>query len=155
MGLDQTLNWIGEPSKSQIERLKHKNLSEFNYTTGMSYISEEKYHDGQYQYIRKYMIPEEVYLKDLDWMLLKSDCGMPADAHICGLGPNSIMFGEAINVGDVKEIHINVYDERYWKPVLSTQYFFLCDEVYEWRNNYGIQELFNTAFPDEWCKCQY
>ena len=51
MGLDQTLNWIGEPSKSQIERLKHKNLSEFNYTTGMSYISEEKYHDGQYQYI--------------------------------------------------------------------------------------------------------
>ena len=61
MGLDQTLNWIGEPSKSQIERLKHKNLSEFNYTTGMSYISEEKYHDGQYQYIRKYMIPEEVF----------------------------------------------------------------------------------------------
>ena len=41
MGLDQTLNWIGEPSKSQIERLKHKDLSEFNYTTGMSYISEE------------------------------------------------------------------------------------------------------------------
>ena len=82
----------------------------------------------------------------------KSDCGMPADAHICGLGPNSIKFGEAVNVGDVKEIHINVYDERYWKPVLSTQYFFLCDEVYEWRNNYGIQELFNTAFPDEWCE---
>ena len=27
-------------------------------------------------------------------------------------------------VGDVKEIHINVYDERYCKPVLSTQYFF-------------------------------
>ena len=152
MGLDQTLNWIGEPSKSQIERLKHKNLSEFNYTTGMSYISEEKYHDGQYQYIRKYMIPEEVYLKDLDWMLLKSDCGMPADAHICGLGPNSIKFGEAVNVGDVKEIHINVYDERYWKPVLSTQYFFLCDEVYEWRNNYGIQELFDMAFPNEWCE---
>ena len=118
----------------------------------MSYISEEKYHDGQYQYIRKYMIPEEVYLKDLDWMLLKSDCGMPADAHICGLGPNSIKFGEAVNVGDVKEIHINVYDEKYWKPVLSTQYFFLCDEVYEWRNNYSIQELFDTAFPDEWCE---
>ena len=152
MGLDQTLNWIGEPSKSQIERLKHKNLSEFNYTTGMNYISEEKYHDEQYQYIRKYMIPEEVYLKDLDWMLLKSDCGMPADAHICALGPNSIKFGEAVNVGDVKEIHINVYDERYWKPVLSTQYFFLCDEVYEWRNNYAIQELFDTAFPDEWCE---
>lgn len=152
MGLDQTLNWIGEPSKSQIERLKHKNLSEFNYTTGMNYISEEKYHDEQYQYIRKYMIPEEVYLKDLDWMLLKSDCGMPADAHICALGPNSIKFGEAVNVGDVKEIHINVYDERYWKPVLSTQYFFLCDEVYEWRNNYGIQELFDMAFPNEWCE---
>ncbi|MBO5238773.1 MAG: hypothetical protein J6B50_08370 [Lachnospiraceae bacterium] len=152
MGLDQTLNWIGEPSKSQIERLKHKNLSEFNYTTGMSYISEEDYHDGRYQYIRKYMIPEEVYLKDLDWMLLKSDCGMPVDAHICGLGPNSIKFGEAVNVGDVKEFHINVYDERYWKPVLSTQYFFLCDEVYEWRNNYSIQELFDTAFPDEWCE---
>lgn len=152
MGLDQTLNWIGEPSKSQIERLKHKNLSEFNYITGMNYISEEKYHDEQYQYIRKYMIPEEVYLKDLDWMLLKSDCGMPADAHICALGPNSIKFGEAVNVGDVKEIHINVYDERYWKPVLSTQYFFLCDEVYEWRNNYGIQELFDMAFPNEWCE---
>ena len=118
----------------------------------MSYISEEKYHDEQYQYIRKYMIPEEVYLKDLDWMLLKSDCGMPADAHICALGPNSIKFGEAVNVGDVKEIHINVYDERYWKPVLSTQYFFLCDEVYEWRNNYGIQELFDMAFPNEWCE---
>ena len=26
MGLDQTLNWIGEPSKSQIARLKHKDL---------------------------------------------------------------------------------------------------------------------------------
>ena len=98
------------------------------------------------------MIPEEVYLKDLDWMLLKSDCGMPADAHICGLGPNSIKFGETATAGDVKEIHINVYDERYWKPVLSTQYFFLCDEVYEWRNNYAIQELFDTAFPDEWCE---
>ena len=31
-----------------------------------------------------------------------------------------------------------IRDERYWKPILSTQYFFLCDEVYEWRNNYGI-----------------
>lgn len=27
MGLDQTLNWIGEPSKSQIARLKHKDDS--------------------------------------------------------------------------------------------------------------------------------
>lgn len=152
MGLDQTLNWIGEPSRSQITRLKHKNLSELNYTNGMSYISEEDYHDGRYQYIRKYMIPEEVYLKEIDWMLLKSDCGMSADAHICGLGPNSIKFGETATAGDVKEIHINVYDERYWKLVLSTQYFFLCDEVYEWRNNYAIQELFDTAFPDEWCE---
>ena len=151
MGLDQTLNWIGEPSKSQITRLKHKDLSENNYTIGMSYISEEDYHDGRYKYIRKYMISEEVYLKEIDWMLLKSDCGMPNSAHICGLGPNSIKFGEAINVGDVKEFHINVYDERYWKPVLSTQYFYLCDEVYDWRNNYDIQELFDTAFPEEWC----
>ena len=98
------------------------------------------------------MIPEEVYLKEIDWMLLKSDCGMSADAHICGLGPNSIKFGENANAGDVKEIHINVYDERYWKPVLSTQYFFLCDAVYEWRNNYAIQELFDTVFSDEWCE---
>ena len=65
MGLDQTLNWIGEPSRSQITRLKHKDLSELNYTNGMSYISEEDYHDGRYQYIRKYMIPEEVYLKEI------------------------------------------------------------------------------------------
>ena len=43
MGLDQTLNWIGEPSRSQITRLKHKDLSELNYTNGMSYISEEDY----------------------------------------------------------------------------------------------------------------
>ena len=28
----------------------------------------------------------------------------------------------------------------------------ICDEVYEWRNNYAIQELFDTAFPDEWCE---
>ena len=38
MGLDQTLNWIGEPSRSQITRLKHKDLSELNYTNGMNYI---------------------------------------------------------------------------------------------------------------------
>ena len=151
MGLDQTLYWLGKPSESQIERLKHKNLSESNYTTGMGYISGDHYHDGQYRYIRKYMIPEEVYLKEIDWVLLKSDCGMPADSHVCGLGPNSIKFGEAVNVGETKEFIINVYDERYWKPVLSTQYFFLCDEVYEWRNNYGIQELFDAAFPEEWC----
>lgn len=152
MGLDQTLNWIGEPSKSQIERLKHKNLSEFNYTIGMSYISEEDYHDGRYKYIRQYMIPEEVYLKEVDWMLLKSDCGMPDNAHICGLGPNSIKFGKAVNVGEVKEFSINGYDERYWKPVLSTQYFFLCDEVYGWRNDYEIQELIDTVFPEVWCE---
>ena len=32
MGLDQSLNWIGETSKSQVKRLRHKNLSEWNYT---------------------------------------------------------------------------------------------------------------------------
>lgn len=24
--------------------------------------------------------------------------------------------------------------------------------MYGWRNNYGIQELFDTAFPEEWCE---
>lgn len=35
---------------------------------------------------------------------------------------------------------------------MSTQYFYLCDEVYYWKNNYEIQELFNTSFSDVWCK---
>lgn len=152
MGLDQTLNWIGKVSICQIKRLKHKNLSEYNYTNGMNYISEADYHDERYKSIRKYMIPQEVYLKEIDWKLLKSDCGMPESAHICGFGPRSIKFGKAVNVGEVKEFYINGYDERYWKPVLSTQYFYLYDEVYAWRNNYDIQELFDTAFSEELCE---
>ncbi len=75
MGVDQSLNWIGETSKSQVRRLRHKNLSECNLT--------------------------------IDWKLLKSDCGMPEDAHICGLGPNCIKFGKAVNVGEVFDITCN------------------------------------------------
>lgn len=150
MGLDQSLNWIGEPSKSQVRRLRHKNLSECNYAIGLAYISEVDFLVERYKYIRNYMIPEEVYLNVIDWKLLKSDCGMPEEAHICGLGPNCIKFGKAVNVGGVKEFHINTHDIRYRKVVLSTQYFYLCDEVYYWRNNYKIHELFNTSFPDVW-----
>lgn len=92
MGLDQSLNWIGEPSKSQVKRLRHKNLSEWNFSIGMVYISETDFRDERYKYIRDFMIPEEVYLNTTDWRLLKSDCGMPEDAHICGMGPNCIKF---------------------------------------------------------------
>ena len=152
MGLDQSLNWIAKPSGSQVKRLRHKNLSEWNYTIGMAYISETDFRDERYKYIRDFMIPEEVYLNTIDWDLLKSDCGMPEDAHICGLGPNCIKFGEAVNVGEVQEFHINAYDIRYRKSIISTQYFYLCDEVYYWRNNYAIQELFNTSFSDVWCE---
>ena len=52
----------------------------------------------------------------------------------------------------IQEFHINAYDIRYRKSVLSTQYFYLCDEVYYWRNNYEIQEFFNTSFSDVWCE---
>ncbi len=152
MGLDQSLNWIGEPSKSQVKRLRHKNLSEWNYAIGIAYISETDFRDKRYKYIRNFMIPEEVYLNTIDWGLLKSDCGMPEDANICGIGPNCIKFGEAVNVGNVREFHINASDIRYRKSVLSTQYFYLCDEIYCWKNNYEIQELFNTLFSDVWCE---
>lgn len=152
MGLDQTLNWIGEPSVSQVKRLRHKNLSESNYGTGLSYISEDDYHDERYKYIRSYMIPEEVYLTECDWKLIKSDCGMPEDAQICSIGPTRIKFGRAVNADDVKEFRINTLDERYWRPVLRKQYFYLSDEVYRWKNNYELQELFDTTFPDKWCK---
>ena len=64
----------------------------------MSYISEEKYHDGQYQYIRKYMIPEEVYLKNLDWTLLKSDCGINRSAEYGLPEPLFEEFGDGIKV---------------------------------------------------------
>ena len=150
MGLDQTLYWIGELSKAQVIRLRHKYLAEHNYTNGMRYISEEDYHEEQYKHIRKYMTPEDVYLKELDWKLLKSDCGMPEEANICSFGPSSVKFGKAVNVGDVKEFRINGYDERYWRPVLRKQYFYLCDEVYCWRNNFRIQEIFDSAFPEVW-----
>lgn len=90
-------------------------MPEYNYTIGMCYISEADYHSERYKYIRNYMISEEVYLKELDWKLLKSDCGMPEDAHICAFGPRSIKFGEAVYVGEVKEFYINGYDERYWR----------------------------------------
>ena len=150
MGLDQRLVWVGEPSKGQVGRLRHKHLSKQNYTFGLNYISENEYYSERYKHIRKYMIPEEVYLTELDWKLLKSDCGMPEDAQICGFGPNSIVFGQAVNAEGAKEIPINGYDERYWRPVLSTQYFYLCEEIYCWRNNYKIQEIFDTAFPEKW-----
>jgi len=150
MGLDQSLSWIGEPSKSQVKRLRHRNLSEWNYTIGMAYVSEEDFSHERYKYIRKYMIPEEVYINTIDWNLLKRDCGMPEDAHICGLGLGVIKFGEAVNVGEVKEFHVNAYDIRYRKSVLCTQYFYLCDEIYCWRNNYKIQELFDMSFSDVW-----
>lgn len=150
MRLDQTLYWIGELSKAQVARLRHKNLFEHNYTYGMHYISQEDYHKEQYKHIRQYMTSEEVYLKELDWKLLKSDCGMSEDANICSFGSSSIKFGKAVNVGNVKEFRINGYDERYWKPVLRIQYFYLCDEVYDWRNNFKIQDLFDFAFPEEW-----
>ena len=152
MGLDQTLYWIGEPSKSQVRRLRHKNLSDSNYGTGLSYISEDDYHDERYKYIRSYMIPEEVYLRECDWKLIKSDCGMPEDAQMCSIGPTHITFGQAVNLGDVKEFRINTLDERYWRPVLRKKYFYLCDEVYRWKNNYEIQALFDAAFPEEWCE---
>ncbi|MBO5209584.1 MAG: hypothetical protein J6B68_09615 [Lachnospiraceae bacterium] len=118
----------------------------------MAYISEIDVRNNRFKYIRDFMIPEEVYLNTIDWSLVKSDCGMPEDAPICGLGRNYIKFGEAVNVGEVKEFHINVYDIRYRKSVLSTQFFYLCDEVYYWRNNYAIQELFYTSFSDVWCE---
>ena len=152
MGLDQTLYWIGDPTESQVGRLRHRNLSNTNCSTGLSYISEEDYHDERYKYIRSYMIPEEVYVTKCDWKLMKADCGMPEDARICSLGPTHIKFGEAVNVGEVIEFRIDTLDERYWRPVLCKQYFYLCDEVYRWRNNYEIQELFDATFPDEWCE---
>ena len=83
MGLNQSLYWIAEPSKSQVKRLRHKNLSEWDYTIGMAYVSEADFRDERYKYIRKVMIPEEVYY---------------------------------------------------------------------WRNNYEIQDLFNTSFSDVWCE---
>lgn len=151
MGLDQSLYWIGEPSKSQVKRFRHKNLSEANYAVGMQYLSENDYYDERYKYIRRYMISEEVYLNELDWNLLKADCGMPEDAPVCSIGPSCVKFGKAVNVGEVKEFHIDMYDARYWKPVLQKQYFYLSDEIYQWRNNYEIQNLFNLSFPDIWC----
>ena len=54
MGLDQTLYWIGDPSESQVRRLRHRNLSNTNCSTGLSYISEEDYHDERYKYIRSF-----------------------------------------------------------------------------------------------------
>ena len=55
MGLDQSLSWIAEPSKSQVKRLRHKNLSEWNYTIGMAYISETDFRDERYKYIRDFI----------------------------------------------------------------------------------------------------
>lgn len=150
MGLDQKLYWIGRPSKDQVRRLRHKNLSEFDYTIGMQYISQSDYEDRRFDYIRDYMISEEVYVNNFDWELMKSDCGMPEDAHICGIGPTSVAFGQAMNVGEVKKFYIDMYDKRYRKSMLITQYFYLEDELFYWRKNYEIQELFNTNYPDEW-----
>lgn len=72
------------------------------------------YEGERHKHIRKYMILEEVYQNEFDWELLKCDCGMPKDANICGIGPNCVKFGRAVNVGEVKEFRIDMQDKRYW-----------------------------------------
>ena len=150
MGLDQTLNWICKPPKAYVSRLRKKDLRERMVLYGSEYMSEEDYSLPAYKYIRKYMIPEEVYISEMNWELLKYDCGVPYDVQICGLGPGYVLIGKAANDVDVKKFDINPYDKRYEKIVLRRQYFFYSIEVYRWRKNYKIQNLFNKSYPDEW-----
>lgn len=150
MGLDQTLNWVGKPSKDQVERLHHKNLSEIPYPIGLSSVDLNTWGDSCYKNIKKYMIPEEVYRNECDWDLIRKDCGMPQDANICSISSSGIVFGKAINVEPTQKFDINIYDKKYWRPVLRTNWFFLEDEIYRWRNNYEVQDIFNKAFPEEW-----
>lgn len=149
MGLDQTLEWYGKPSKDQVSRLHHKCISDFG-SNGLNYLDEESANEEKYRFIRKFMIPEEVYHKECDWKLIKKECGVPEDTPICGIGGHSVSFGRAMNTNDVKTFQINTYDKRFWKPVLHTDYFFCNEEAYRWRNNYDIQDIFNEAYPDAW-----
>lgn len=153
MGLDQTLNWIGKPSRDMVKRLHHKNLSELDYPIGMNYADlEDAYNQKIYDEIKKYMISEEVYLNECDWNMIRDECGMPHDANICGIGHNTVTFGKAMNVGEPKTFNIKSWDKKYWKPVLHTVHFWLEDELYRWRNAYDIQDIFNESHPDDWCE---
>ena len=75
------------------------------------------YNEECYKHIRGYMIPEEVYTNEIDWRLITSDCGVPEDAHICGIGQYYVKFGRAVNTDDVKEFYVDVFDKRYCKPI--------------------------------------
>lgn len=150
MWLNQRLYWIGKPSRDQVRRLHHRKISELPYPRGMEYVSEEEYRQERYKYIRKNMVAEEVYIKEIDWKQIEVDCGVEEDAKICGISRNSISYGQAMNVGEVKTFHIDILDEKYTKHVLRTQYFYLIDEIYRWRNNYEMQELFNKNYPEIW-----
>lgn len=155
MGLDQTLRWIGRPSKDMVKRLHHMNLSELNYPIGMNYIDmSDEYCQKIYKEIEKYMISEEVYQNNIDWDLICDDCGMPHGSHMCSIGYNGVTFGKAMNLDEENHKHfdINIYDDRYKKAVKSVLHFFLEDELYRWRNNYDIQDIFNKSHPDEWCE---
>lgn len=152
MGLDQTLSWVGKPSIDQVRRLHHENLSEIDRSIGMMYIDlEDECYQKMYKEIMKYMIPEEIYQNETDWDMIRKECGMPLDAQICGIGHNSVTFGRAMNLEGCQTFPINTWNKKYWKPVKHTMYFFLEDELYRWRNNYDVQEIFNKAHPDEWC----
>lgn len=150
MGLDQRLYWIGKPSLDQVRRLHHRKISDFTYSLGMEYVSEEDYHQEMYKYIRKYMIAEEVYIKEIDWKQIEIDCGVSEDEEICKIGRNSISYRKAMNVEEVRTFHIDIMDEKYTKYVLRTQYFYLSDEIYRWRNKHEMQELFNKKYPEIW-----
>lgn len=125
MGLDQTLNWICKPPKAYVSRLRKKDLRERMVLYGIEYMSEEDYSLPAYKYIRKYMIPEEVYISEMNWELLKYDCGVPYDVQICGLGPGYVLIGKAANDVDVKKFDINPYDKRYEKLFLDDSISFI------------------------------
>lgn len=144
MGLDQRLVWIGRPSLDAVKRCHHKNLYSTNYY--MNYLDEDDINNDIYKNIKDYTVPEEVYLTETNWDLIAKECGESNDARVCMMSSNKIGYGNAVNSNDYREYNIDMYSDKYKIEVLHKLYLFCSDDVYTWRKNYDIHNLFENKY---------
>lgn len=147
MGLDQTLNWYGRPSKDQIKRLFHRNISKLG-SYGLISVDEEGFNERHFENIKKYAIPQEVYVEHTNWDYIEEEFDVPDNYILTGLSRYNIRYADPDDRSKEVICRLDPMSKKYQFDALETRYFYLEDEVYRWRNNYDIQDLFNKTFPD-------
>lgn len=157
MGLDQRLTWMGKISEDEKvllqgrEAYPRNNERQNGYEIslgdfGIAEIDKNDFDIKQHKYIESLLTPVKMLVWETDWNRIKKECNVSKSATLWGLGPYYVKFGETMET--CKEYKINLYAGKYDILVERILYLYRSIDLYEWRNNYDIQELFNSKYPD-------